>query len=293
MFGLLNIHKPAGITSRDVVNRVQGMVRPLKTGHAGTLDPLATGVLIVCVGQATRLIEYVQQMPKRYVGTFLLGRESETEDVEGAVVEIANAPQPSRQEIEAALPKFVGEISQVPPAFSALKVAGKRAYALARKGEAVELVARPTTIYTLQMVRYDYPELVLDVRCGSGTYVRSLGRDIARALGTQAVMSALVREEIGPYHLAEALPYAEISPEAMRQHLQPALSAVAALPRVPLTEVDVQQLVNGRQIPNRLGIDGEEIAGIDERGELTAILQSVAPAMLQPVRFFPRPPINA
>src|SRR6476661_210108 len=121
MFSLLNLCKPAGITSRDVVNRVQRLVKPHKVGHAGTLDPLASGVLVVCIGPATRLIEYVQRMPKRYLATFLLGRQSDTEDVEGSVTELKNPSIPSDQEILAALSQFVGSTLQLPPAFSALK----------------------------------------------------------------------------------------------------------------------------------------------------------------------------
>src|SRR3954462_2976034 len=127
MIGLLNLNKPPGCTSRDVVNRVQKLVRPEKVGHAGTLDPLATGVLVVAIGGATRLVEYIQQQPKRYLATFLLGRESDTEDVEGKVVELGQPPIPPPHEIATALPRFTGEIDQVPPAFSALKVAGQRA----------------------------------------------------------------------------------------------------------------------------------------------------------------------
>ncbi len=127
MFCLLNVNKPSGVTSRDVVNRVQHLVRPVKVGHAGTLDPLATGVLVVCLGPATRLVEYVQRMKKSYRGTFLLGRESETEDVESDVTLLAAAPVPSRHEIQATLKAFVGQIEQRPPAYSALKVKGQRA----------------------------------------------------------------------------------------------------------------------------------------------------------------------
>src|SRR5436190_8799230 len=199
MFGLLNVDKPSGLTSRDVVNRVQRLVKPHKVGHAGTLDPLASGVLVVCVGPATRLIEYVQRMPKRYLATFLLGRRSETEDIEGAVTELTDTPVPTVEQAHGALPNFVGRIQQLPPAFSALKVDGQRAYALARKGETPDLQPRPIEVYSVELVEYSYPQLVLDIRCGSGTYVRSLGRDIARALGTEAVMSALVRTEIGPF----------------------------------------------------------------------------------------------
>src|SRR3569623_809810 len=141
--GVINLNKPSGITSRQAVDVVKRLVRPAKTGHAGTLDPLASGVLIVCVGAATRLIEYVQRMPKRYTGTFLLGRSSPTEDIEGEVSELAGAPQPSLGEIIAAAGRLTGEIMQRPPAYSALKVAGRRAYDLARAGHEVDLQPRP------------------------------------------------------------------------------------------------------------------------------------------------------
>lgn len=288
MFGLLNIHKPSGPTSRDVVNRVQRIVKPHKAGHAGTLDPLATGVLVVCIGQATRLIEYVQRMPKRYVGAFLLGRESETEDVEGNVIELADPPRPALAEILHALAQFVGEIQQVPPAFSALKVEGKRAYELARKGKTPDLVARPVTIHSIEVVRYAYPELTLDVRCGSGTYIRSLGRDLAHALGTAAVMSALVRQEIGPFRWENGLTYAAITAESVRENLRPAIDALQDLPRIQLNDQEVQELSMGRQIPNRFGVTGQEIAAIDSRGELAALVKEASAAALQPARFFPR-----
>ena len=136
LFGLLNVNKPAGVTSRDVVNRVQRLVRPERVGHAGTLDPLATGVLVVCLGPATRLVEYLQRLRKRYRAAFLLGRTSDTEDIEGQVVELAAPPRPTPAQIAAVLPRFLGQIEQVPPAFSALKLAGRRAYELARAGAA-------------------------------------------------------------------------------------------------------------------------------------------------------------
>src|SRR5205823_5221065 len=148
--------------------RVQRLVRPHKVGHAGTLDPLATGVLIVAIGPATRLVEYIQRMPKTYQGTFLLGRTSNTEDVEGAVVELPNAAVPMREEILAAIPRFLGTIEQRPPAFSALKIAGRSAYKLARRGEAIELAPRPVEIHAIDLLGYQYPELELRVRCGSG-----------------------------------------------------------------------------------------------------------------------------
>ena len=155
--GILNVAKAGGMTSRRVVDMVQRLVRPTKAGHAGTLDPLATGVLVVCIGQATRLIEYVQRMPKTYEGTFLLGRTSDTEDVEGAVVELENPPQPTREAIEEAATKFLGTIQQRPPAYSALKVKGRRAYDLARAGKTVDLAPRPVEIYGIEVMSYQYP----------------------------------------------------------------------------------------------------------------------------------------
>src|SRR5262249_26447014 len=153
----------------------------------------------------TRLIDYVQQMPKRYQAVFLLGRSSPTEDIEGVVTELIDPPTPSLAEIESAAVKFVGVIQQRPPAFSALKVDGQRAYKLARRGQTVELQPRPITVYSLQVIDYAYPALTLNIQCSGGTYVRSLGRDLAESLGTSAVMSLLERTAIGSFHVAEAI----------------------------------------------------------------------------------------
>lgn len=285
MFGLVNVNKPVGFSSRDVVNRVQRIVRPAKAGHAGTLDPIASGVLVVCVGPATRLIEYVQRMPKRYLGTFLLGRKSDSEDIESELIELPHAPVPTQGEIEAVLPQFTGVIEQIPPAFSALKVKGKRAYELARRGEHVELAPRSIEIHALRLVEYDYPRLVLDILCGSGTYVRSLGRDIAQTLGSAAVMSALERTAIGRFGVEDALDLATLDERVLQQHLRPAVEAVADLPRVELDEAEQRQLRNGIFIANRFGISAAEIAGCDPQGELTCLL---APRgdQLRPLRNF-------
>jgi tRNA pseudouridine55 synthase len=274
LFGLLNLHKPSGCTSRDVVNRVQKLVRPQKVGHAGTLDPLASGVLIVAIGGATRLIEYVQQQPKSYRATFLLGRHSDTEDVEGNVVELDGSPTPSQSEVDEVLPGFLGDIQQMPPAYSALKVGGQRAYALARCGQEVKLEARPVTIHALRLVAYDYPSLQLEIACSSGTYVRSLGRDLARALGTEAVMSALVRTAIGPFQLADAVAADDLTVESLAKRLLPASAAVQQLPRLELTHGEVTELLFGRPL-RRAGVpSASEFAAFDQAGELVAILQS-------------------
>ncbi len=281
MFGLLNLNKPCGVTSRDVVNRVQRLVKPHKVGHAGTLDPLASGVLVVCLGPATRLIEFVQRMPKRYLATFLLGRQSETEDIEGAVTELVDPPVPTEAKIRAALPSFIGIIQQLPPAFSALKVEGQRAYDLARKGETPDLKPRPIEVHAIELIEYAYPQLTLDVRCGSGTYVRSLGRDIARALGTEAVMSALTRTEIGPFHLTQALSGDDITPQSIDRAFLPPQGALGTMPTCTVSEQEEAFLRNGRQIVRR--DEGyKEVALFTTSGRLLAIVVPAGSSHWQP-----------
>lgn len=287
--GLLNVNKPGGITSRRVVDIVQRLVRPAKAGHAGTLDPLASGVLVVCVGAGTRLIEYVQRMPKRYTGTFLLGRRSPTEDIEGEVELLPNAPRPALAEIEAAAVALTGEILQRPPAFSALKVAGQRAYDLARAGREVELAARPIAVHRLAVARYEYPELVLEIECGSGTYVRSLGRDLAERLGTGAVMSALVRTAIGGFRLEDACDAERLTPQDLPQHLLPLARAVDLLPAVTLSPAEIARIRQGLSISPPQPVEAAELAAFDALGRLVAILTPRGDGSLGPSRNLPTP----
>ena len=288
MFGILNINKPAGVTSRDVVNHVQRIVRSkkVKVGHAGTLDPLAPGVLVVCVGPATRLIEFVQQSEKTYRGTFSLGRTSDTEDVEGKVVELVDPPEPSIEQIENVLPTFVGEIDQRPPAYSALKVDGKRAYKLAREGKTVELKSRKIVIERIELVAYDYPRMVIEVTCGSGTYMRSLGRDIAESLGSGAVMSALVRNGVGAFRLSDACEMDELNADTIASHSQPALSAVRNLSSVELDEAEIRRISHGMSIQNSNEFSTDKIAAIDSNGKLVSILVRKDERDLRPIRNF-------
>ncbi|MGH7134895.1 MAG: tRNA pseudouridine(55) synthase TruB [Pirellulales bacterium] len=282
--GVVNLHKPGGMSSRQAVDRVKRWVRPAKTGHAGTLDPLASGVLVVCVGAATRLIEYVQAMPKRYMGTFLLGRESETEDVEGQVRMLDDAPQPTDADLRAAAARFVGQIEQRPPAFSALKVEGRRAYDLARAGKHVDLAPRRVTVYRLDVVRYNYPELVLEIECGSGTYIRSLGRDLAASLGTAAVMSALVRTAIGSFEIANAWLPERLDRDNRTDWLETPLQAVAALERVSLTAAEAERVRHGMAIGSASAELAGEVAALNKDGELVAILRADEDGTLRPVR---------
>ncbi len=285
MFGILNINKPPGWTSRDAVNRIQKLVRPAKVGHAGTLDPLATGVLVVCIGPATRLIEYVQQMPKEYRGTFLLGRSSASDDTETEITELAGATVPTRSDIEAALPQFLGRIDQIPPAYSAVKIAGQRAYALARKGADFTITPRPVEIHAIEITNYEYPQLELMIRCGSGTYIRSLGRDLAARLGTAAVMSELTRTRIGTFCVDDALSVNYLTLDQIQEHLQSPAQAVSHLPRFELTANQLQELRYGRPFSSD---SLTECAAFDEQGNLIALLTPKSPGLLKPhINFAP------
>jgi len=287
-FGLLNVDKPPGLTSRDAVNRVQRMIRPAKIGHAGTLDPLATGVLVLGLGPATRLVEYVQRMKKVYRGTFLLGRTSDTEDIQGQVVELRDAPRPSRHQIADALPPLTGVIQQMPPAFSALKIRGRRAYDLARRGQTVDLQPRSVHVYAIRLLAYDYPELQLEITCGSGTYIRSLGRDLARSLGTGAVMSGLQRTAIGPFRVEDACPLDALTDQTLADRLLAPRLAIADLPTIELADDQIRRILHGQTIENDWQCSGEEIAALDRSGHLIAILTPRHRGELKPVKNFAR-----
>jgi tRNA pseudouridine55 synthase len=271
MFGLLNLYKPAGLSSRDAVNVVQRLIRPAKVGHAGTLDPLADGVLLVTLGAATRLTEYAQRLPKRYRATFLLGQSSDTEDIEGQVVRLPHPPQPSTADLQRVLPRFLGEILQRPPAYSALKVKGQRAYRLARAGQTVDLAPRNVRIDELLIEHYAYPRLVLQIGCGAGTYVRALGRDLAQAVGTEAVLAELTRTAIGPLTVEQAVPPDQLNRQTLANYLLSPLVALGDLPRVELTIDEQGRVAHGQNIvrPDR---DQPELIAISSTGQLLAIL---------------------
>lgn len=211
MFGLLVINKPLGWTSMDVIRRVRRLTNIKKVGHAGTLDPLATGVLLVCVGrEATRHIDKLMGLEKEYITTIDLSAFSNTDDAEGEKVAVEVINQPTTSEINAVLQQFIGTIEQVPPHYSAIKVNGKRAYKLARQNKEFELSARPVTIHSIETIKYTWPLLTLKIHCGKGTYIRSLGRDIGTALKTGGYLTQLERTAIGPYTLDKAIDIQEL-----------------------------------------------------------------------------------
>ncbi len=271
--GLLNLEKPTGITSRDVVNQVNRVVgRHLKVGHAGTLDPLASGVLVVCLGSCTRLIEYVQRMAKTYRTVIRLDATSDTLDADGTVTPLPQAEPSSLDAVEAAVASQVGLIEQVPPAFSALKVEGRRAYDLARAGQTVELKPRTVRVDAIRMIRYAWPHLELEIDCGAGTYIRSIARDVGDALGLGGVVEVLVRTRIGRFTLDQAITPETLNSENLEGHLRPSLDAVADLPRCSLDADEVQAIGQGKPVHRPPIVDAtSEVALIDPDGQLVAL----------------------
>jgi tRNA pseudouridine55 synthase len=270
--GVLNLNKPAGVTSRAVVDRVARSLGRLKAGHAGTLDPLASGVLVVCVGAATRLIEYLQRMPKTYRTVIRLGARSDTLDADGNVVPVEGVPVPGPGAVHAAVAGQVGTILQQPPAYSALKVGGRRAYDLARAGKAVELAPRPVTIDRIDVLGYDWPRLELEVACEGGTYIRSIARDVGEALGCGGLVEVLVRTRIGPFTVEEAVDPETLSAGTIPGLLRPAADAVAALPTVRVSAAQGDDLARGRPVEIDLTeVAPGEVALLGPDGRLVAV----------------------
>jgi len=270
--GVIPIDKPVGVTSRRVVDAVARPLGMAAVGHAGTLDPLASGVVVVCIGHATKLVDYVHALPKHYTATFLLGRSSPSDDLETTVKEECDPRRPTRDEVEATLPAFRGPILQRPCDYSAVHVDGKRAYRLARKGRPVEIAAKPVRIDRLEVTGYDWPRLGLEIVCSSGTFVRAIGRDLAVALGTKAVMESLVRTAVGPFAKELAMPIDGITAEGLVGSMLPAVTAVPMLPRVTLAGDTLDRAVRGGlvSLPDAAG---ESLAAIDDRGDLVGILK--------------------
>jgi tRNA pseudouridine55 synthase len=246
--GLLVLDKPGGMTSRAAVDRVlRWFPRRSRIGHTGTLDPLATGVLVLCLGSATRLVEYVQLMSKAYRTDLLLGARSDTDDADGTITPVADATADDAATVAARVAEFVGAIEQTPPVFSAAKVTGRRAYDLARRGEEVTLRPRPVVIHAINVLRYEYPHLELEVHCGKGTYIRSLARDLGARLGCGALVRTLRRTRVGPF-TADAALTLDADAETARERLLPIEMAVAELPRLVLPENDLKYLCNGQSV---------------------------------------------
>ncbi|MBY0523140.1 MAG: tRNA pseudouridine(55) synthase TruB [Gemmataceae bacterium] len=246
LHGFLVVDKPGGVTSRDAVDRAQSWFpRGTRLGHTGTLDPLATGVLVLAVGSGTRLTEFVQDMDKTYRAGIRLGARSDTEDVDGTITPMDGATAPDREVLDELLQSFVGAIDQVPPAYSAAKISGRRAYDLARRGHEVTLAPRRVRVYQIDVISYVYPKLDLEVRCGKGTYIRSLARDLGERLGCGGLIDSLRRTRVGPFEASAGIGLDALASEAQRR-LLPLIAAVAELPNIAVTAAETQRLRHGQ-----------------------------------------------
>ena len=261
MDGVIVIDKPGGMTSHDVVDGVRRTLGTRKVGHAGTLDPDATGILIVGVGKATRLLSYAQNSPKRYRATARFGATTSTQDASGTVLETSTV-EVTGDEIAAALKRFVGRIEQVPPMVSAVKIEGERLYKKARRGEEVERPPRPVEIYDLDLVEFDGDSTaILDVRCSAGTYVRTLVHDLGSELGCGAHLVALRRTEAGGFTIDDAVPLTDVD----ATKLQPLAEAVRELPRLEVDDDAAALVRNGRPLPAPEGANERYAVVSDDR----------------------------
>lgn len=272
--GFINVNKPVGLTSHDVVVQVRRHLKIAKVGHAGTLDPLADGVLVVCLGSATRLSEYVMQADKTYRARVRLGIATDTYDAEGQVTAVQPAEHVQRDDVEQALRAFEGDVLQTPPAFSAIKQGGRKLYERARAGEVVVPPLRPVRIVSLHIQDWSPPELTIEVVCSAGTYIRSLAHDLGQALGVGAHLASLTRMASGRFALADAVdlktlladtdwPKRVISPRA----------ALADWPSLQLTHDQVARVRHGQRLSLELADVGRTVLAYTEDGALAAVLR--------------------
>lgn len=263
--GLLLVDKPAGMTSHDVVDRARRALRTKRVGHAGTLDPFATGLLVLLVGRATRLLPYVDGEPKVYEATIRFGAETNTDDLTGEVTR--TAPPPANDAVERALGTLTGEIDQLPPAFSAKQVGGQRAYVAARRGEALELAPVRVRVHSWELHGWEGEDLRATITCGGGTYIRALARDLGRATGSAAHLVALRRIASGRFDVNASVSADAISEAALR----PAVDALAAVPRVRMDDAARARVGRGMTIARDPADAGDIAALLDPAGELVAV----------------------
>lgn len=271
--GLIVVDKPKGVTSRKVLNQIEERLDVGALGHCGSLDPLATGVLVLVVGTARKIQDLIVRSEKVYDMTVTFGARSETDDAEGPITPTEPVPAPATlEQIEEILPRYRGEILQRPPTFSAVKVEGKRMHREARKGRPIEAEPRPTVIHELDVTRFAWPEADIHMRCGSGTYARAVARDLGEDLGCGAYMSRLVRTRVGALTLADAVPPEEVTDESI-------LGIESALKTFPRVDVPLDQrhkLVRGQTLRTPPGLPPAEIAFAWCAGEVVAAITFLA-----------------
>ncbi len=288
MNGVLAINKPSGMTSHDVVEAVRRILREQRVGHTGTLDPLATGLLVLCMGKATRIARYLEAGEKEYTATMSLGVITDTQDSEGRILETKSYTPPDRDAVTGMMKRFTGSIMQEPPAFSAVKVSGVPSYKLARQGRAKPLAPRQVTIFSIDLIEYDDPFIRFSVRCSKGVYIRTLCADIGNALGTGAHLTSLVRTRSGRFRLDNAVTLERLSGLAAAGNVESILvsvdEALAEFPAVILDGAGAKKITHGNSVP-WTGIQPEGHGVLvrihDPAGRLLAVAKAAA-GMIKP-----------
>ena len=255
MDGIVDVNKAYGVSSHEVVQDVRRLFPHIKAGHSGTLDPMATGVLPVCLGRGTRVVEYMIELPKVYHASVVLGKTTNTEDARGTTLETKAVPKLERGQVEEILSSFIGRIEQLPPLYSAVKYKGKPLYKWTRLGEEVPRKVRTALIYSIQVLEFDLsrePHLVFDVECSRGTYIRTLAADLGDKIGCGAHLSGLSRLAVGPYKLENAYTIEELADLAtsgcLETAVQPIDSALIQLPQLVLNSNQIEALKQGKLI---------------------------------------------
>ena len=284
--GFINVLKPTGMTSHDVVSFIRRTYGLKKVGHAGTLDPAAAGVLPIALGSATRLIEYITDADKGYRAELTFGYKTDSGDDMGEVIEqINNFKIPSQQELDTVLQQFIGKIQQVPPMYSAIKVNGQKLYELARQGKSIEVPTRLVEISALNIIKNSGEKLLFDVTCSKGTYIRTLCMDIGAKLNLPATMSFLIRTRVGKFTLQEAVTLEEIAAEPQKA-LQNVHSVLNFMPKVILTKERSLAFSHGQMIKIEQLINNSIIAVYNENKNLIGIGSNVGQSLLKPVKVF-------
>lgn len=304
MSGILNVNKPVGPTSFDIVRTIRRGTGEKRTGHGGTLDPMASGVLVVLLGQASRVSEYLLDLPKTYRARVRFGETTTTYDAEGDVTARNDTPV-TREQLDGLLPTYVGQVMQVPPAYSALKVGGQRAYTKARRGDEVNLPPRPVRIYRIEIKSFEYPDAEIEVECGRGTYIRSLAHDLGEALGCGAHLAGLVRTRVGPFWIERAAEMADLErrfeDRSWQDLIDPVDVALLTLPQVTASIEEERDLRHGQPVTlDDAGYalahprDGTEVRGYAEDGSFIGILRfETVTKMWKPRKIFaPEPGRN-
>src|SRR3990170_27044 len=277
--GVLVVDKPVGMTSHDVVQAIRNGTGLRRAGHTGTLDPRASGVLVILVGPAVRLSEYVSASDKRYQAIIRLGGSTDTFDAEGQVTLSKDPLTVTEAQFEEALKSFIGEIEQTPPPYSAVKVQGRKAYEMARKGEEVDLAPRTITVHHLEVLEWTPPEVVIDVHCSSGTYVRSLANDLGEKLGCGAYLVGLRRTKSGRFSLRDAVPLRKLQESFTAgnwyQYLIPAAEALGDWPAVELNPDEVEGVRHGHRVKVVGDPKETKVRGVSTQGELVALMELI------------------